>query len=84
MEKYKSYLHFLSAKIYKDFRRYQMSKLIYWDNLAPTPTKSGRMAITARCSRIPYLLPINFDCLWSYRWDVELSALPQGFREKSL
>ncbi|NJO16373.1 MAG: hypothetical protein HC877_11695 [Thioploca sp.] len=31
IEKYKSDLPFLSAKIYKDFRRYQMSKLIYWD-----------------------------------------------------
>jgi hypothetical protein len=36
MEKYKTYLHFLSAKIYKDFRRYQISKLIYWDTPAPT------------------------------------------------
>jgi hypothetical protein len=90
MEKYKTYLHFLSAKIYKDFRRYQMSKLISWDT--PAPTESGCTAIIAMCSRIPYILPGVLECLWSSRWeelkevvvvvDAEQGALPVGFEDE--
>jgi hypothetical protein len=89
MEKYKTYLHFLSAKIYKDFRRYQMSKLISWDT--PAPTESGCTAVIAMCSRIPYILSGNLDCLISSRWDAlkeiiivvdaEPGALPSGFED---
>ena len=90
MEKYKSYLHFLSAKIYKDFRRYQMSKLISWDT--PAPTEPGCTAIIAMCSRIPYILPGVLECLWSSRWeelkeivvivDAERGSLPTGFEDE--
>jgi hypothetical protein len=87
MEKYKSYVHFLLAKVYKDFRRYQISKLISWDT--PAPIESGCTVVIAMCSRIPYILPGVLECLWSCRWeelkevivvvDAEPGSLPTGF-----
>lgn len=90
MEIYKTYLHFLLAKINRDFRRYQVSKLISWDT--PAPTESGCTAIIAMCSRIPYILYGVLECLWSSRWeelkevvvivDAEPGALPAGFENE--
>ncbi len=90
MEKYKNSIHFLSAKLYKDFRRYQMSKLISWDT--PAPTEPGCTAIIAMCSKIPHILYGNLICLWDSRWedlkeivvivDAEQGALPAGFEDK--
>lgn len=86
MQKYKTYLHYLSAKLYKDFRRYQISKLISWET--PAPTESGCTAIIAMCSRIPYILGATLECLFSNRWDAlkeiiiivdaEKGSLPEG------
>ena len=90
MKTYKTYLHFLVEKVYKDFRRYRISKLISWNT--PAPTEPGCTAIIAMCSKIPYILYGVLECLWSSRWeelkeivvivDAEPGALPAGFEDE--
>jgi len=90
MEKYKTYLPFLIAKVHKDIKRYRISKLFSWE---PLPSlESGCTAIIAMCSRIPYVLGANLDCLNRSQWkelkeviitvDAEKGALPDGFEDE--
>jgi len=92
MEKYKTSLHFFVAKLQKDIKRYRISKLISWKPLSPP--ESGCTAIIAMCSRMPYVLGANLDCLNKNQWkelyevlitvDAEKGALPEGFEEDIL
>lgn len=92
MEKYKTLRHFLVAKLHKDIKRYRISKLISWKPLSPL--ESGCTAIIAMCSRMPYVLGANLDCLNKNQWselkevliavDDEKGALPEGFEEETL
>lgn len=89
MEKYRTYPHFLFAKIHKDFKRYRISKLISWEPLPPL--EPGCTAIIGMCSRLPYILGANLHCLNNSRWedlkeviitvDAEKGALPEGFED---
>jgi hypothetical protein len=89
MEKYKTYLQFLIAKIHKNIKRYKISKLFSWEPLPPL--KSGCTAIIGMCSRMPYVLGANLYCLNKSQWenlkeviitvDAEKGALPDGFEE---
>ncbi|BAP57960.1 hypothetical protein THII_3663 [Thioploca ingrica] len=88
--KYQSYFHFLVAKFYRNYRRYQIAKLITWEPLPPL--EEGCTAIIGMCSRIPYILGANLYCLSKNRWsdlkaiiiavDAEKSSLPAGFEEE--
>lgn len=90
MEKYKTYLQWLLMKIYRDFKRYRISKLISWEPLPPF--EPGCTAIIGMCSRIPYVLGANLHCLNNSKWedlkeviitvDAEKGALPEGFEEE--
>ncbi len=92
MEKYKTLRHFLVAKLYKDIKRYRISKLLSWKPLSPL--ESGCTAIIAMCSKMPYVLGANLDCLNKNQWkalkevlitvDAEKGALPDGFEEDIL
>ncbi len=89
MEKYKTYLPFLIAKIHKNIKRYKISKLFSWEPLPPL--ESGCTAIIGMCSRMPYVLGANLYCLNKSQWeslkeviitvDAEKGALPDGFEE---
>jgi hypothetical protein len=85
--KYKTRLHFLIAKIYKDILRRKIARLITW-----TPVSSlepGCTAIIGMCSKLPYVLGSNLTCLNRCRWtdlkaviitvDAEKKDLPEGF-----
>lgn len=90
MEKYKTYPHFLFAKVYKDLKRYQISKLVSWEPLPPL--EEGCTAIIGMCSRLPYILGANLYCLNNSQWedlkeviitvDAEEGALPEGFEDE--
>jgi hypothetical protein len=92
MEKYKTFRHFLIAKLHKDIKRYRISKIFSWEPLPQL--ESGCTAIIAMCSRMPYVLAANLDCLNKNRWselkevlitvDAEKGALPEGFEEDIL
>ncbi len=87
MQKYKTYLHYLIAKIYKDQRRRQIAKIFSWQPLPPL--EDGCTAIIGMCSRLPHLLAANLHCLEQCRWtqlkaviitvDAEKSSLPDNF-----
>jgi len=89
MEKYPTLRHFLIAKLHKDIKRYRISKLLSWKPLSPL--ESGCTAIIAMCSRMPYVLGANLDCLNKNQWqalkevliavDAEKGALPAGFEQ---
>ncbi len=89
MEKYKTYLQFLIAKLHKNIKRYRISKLFSWEPLPPL--ESGCTAIIGMCSRMPYVLGANLYCLNKNQWDdlkevlitvdAEKGALPDGFEE---
>jgi hypothetical protein len=90
MEKYKSYLQFLIAKLHKNIKRHKISKLFSWEPLPPL--ESGCTAIMAMCSRMPYVLGANLYCLEKNQWDdlkevlitvdAEKGALPDGFEDE--
>lgn len=90
MNKYKTYLHYFVAKIYKDQRRRQIAKIFTWKPLPPL--EEGCTAIIGMCSRLPYLLAANLHCLSQCRWeglkavvitvDAEKSALPEHFADE--
>ena len=88
-DEYQNYFKFLVAKIYRNYRRYQIAKLITWEPLPPL--EEGCTAIIGMCSRIPYILGANLYCLSQNQWadlkailiavDAEKSSLPPGFEE---
>jgi len=90
MEKYKTYLPFLIAKIHKNIKRSKISKLFSWEPLSPL--ESGCTAIIGMCSRMPYVLGANLYCLEKNQWDdlkevlitvdAEKGALPSGFEDE--
>lgn len=92
MEKYKTYLPFLIAKIHKNIKRYKISKLFSWKPLPPL--EEGCTAIIGMCSRLPYVLGANLYCLNNSQWkdlkeviitvDAEKGALPDGFEDDIL
>ncbi|HAI67798.1 MAG TPA: hypothetical protein DCM38_00005 [Gammaproteobacteria bacterium] len=89
MDKYKTYLSFLIAKVHKNFKRRQISKLFSWQPLPELET--GCTAIMAMCSRMPYVLGGNLSCLDQNKGDVlkevlitvdaEKGALASGFED---
>lgn len=90
MQKYKTYLHYLVAKVYKDQRRRQIAKIFAWQPLPPL--EDGCTAIIGMCSRLPHLLAANLHCLNQCQWeqlkavivtvDAEKTALPDDFAEE--
>lgn len=90
-DKYKSYLHYLLAKIYRGFIRHRLAKLISWTPY-PLPLESGCTAIIGLCSKLPHILAANLTCLSSSQWEVlrevfivvdaEKGSLPSGFEEQ--
>lgn len=92
MQKYKTYLHYLIAKLYRDIDRRRVSKLISW---SPLPQlEPGCTAIMGMCSKLPYLLGANLYCLDQCRWknlkeliitvDTPKGSLPQGLEEEMI
>lgn len=89
MTKYQTLRQFLIAKLHKDIKRYRISKLLSWEPLSPL--ESGCTAIIAMCTRMPYVLAANLNCLNKSQWqelkevlitvDAEKGALPEGFEE---
>ncbi|RKZ40521.1 MAG: hypothetical protein DRR16_32345 [Candidatus Parabeggiatoa sp. nov. 3] len=90
MDKYKTYLSFLIAKVQKNFKRHQISKLFSWQPLPELET--GCTAIIAMCSRMPDVLGANLYCLNKNKWDglkevlitvdAEKGVLPSGFEDE--
>lgn len=90
-EKYKNRLHFLIAKLYRDFLRHRVSKLISWRDTILQP---GCSVVIGMCSRIPDILIINLRYLEGNIWedlkevlivvDNEDGCLPHNFEQKIL
>lgn len=89
--KYKNYLHYVLAKIYRCLIRYHLAKLISWTP-QPSPLTPGCTAIIGACSKLLPVLSANLTCLTNYRWetltevfitvDADKDSLPPEFEEE--
>ncbi len=90
--KYKNYLHYFVAKAYKTYVRSRIARLIHWETLPPL--EQGCTAIIGMCSKLPYVLAANLQCLADLDWedlkavivavDTQKKALPDGFETEIL
>ena len=92
MKKYKNYLHYLAARLYKTYVRRRIARIIDWEALPEL--ESGCTAIIGMCSKLPYVLAANLQCLADLKWDDlkaviiavddQPDALPAGFEAEIL
>jgi len=88
-EKYKTWVHFLIAYLYRNFNRLRLANLVSWDD--NSELKEGCTVILGMCSKLPYVLPANLKCLSLARWpdlkkiiivvDAIKGSLPESFEK---
>lgn len=90
--KYKNYLHFCIAKIWRILLRFRLSHLVDWSPVERL--ENGCTIIIGICSKLPSVLTANLICLSKSNWedvkeilvavDGERGVLPRGFEEETI